>query len=272
MLEYASAAAGCRRPSLYLAAMARSSSSDSVTLRDSLWPRTTRSASYEALRWPVHDGDQPGHGNFDHVDGQQAVSDVAHCSADGAVDLIDKGGALAYVAVPGLDEVALDEADEDIDAVGDDEARGVHGLHHVRGALGQGGPLSGPPARRQEGDVGRAIVGRAAVPQRLRPGGGEQQPCLERDGCDDAGDKGVGQEAEPRLPVGQVAPGDEDGDGGEDYISALQGHRRGRGSGMVRSRTEKERSRGATALRCVVSVHPAPDAACLLAAKARATS
>jgi hypothetical protein len=56
------------------------------------------------------------------------------------------------------------------------------------------------------------------------------------------------------LLVGQVAPGDEDGDGGEDHISALQGHNR---AGSARSGILGLRVQGAGGL---VSAKPSGEA------------
>ena len=83
---------------------------------------------------------------------------------------------------------------------------------------------SGPMSRATDGCDGRGLF--------PSPGGCEGEPCLDYDGSDDAGEECVGKIAEVGLPVCDVSPGDEDGDGGEGYISALQGHNR---AGAARS-------------------------------------
>lgn len=175
------------------------------------------------------EGDEARHDRLDHVDGQQAVAQLAEGSAHRLVDLVDKRGALADAAIPALDKVAQDEADEDVEAVGDDVRGGVQGLHHVHAAPGEGLALSLPPLGRDKGGMAGAVDGSAAAGDggRLRvnvPGIGGRQPCAQGERRKHAGDKGVGQQQQLGLPVRQVAPGNEDGDSGGGNMTARQGH------------------------------------------------
>lgn len=80
--------------------------------------------------------------------------------------------------------------------------------------------------------MARPVVDVASAAQVLAPRGREGEPCQQRERRKSSGDIGVGQIVEFGLPVREIAPGDEDGDGSEDHISALQGHNR---AGAARS-------------------------------------
>ena len=169
------------------------------------------------------DGYEARHDRLDHVHSKNAVAELAQRCANRPVDLVDKGRALADAAIPALDKVAQYEPDQHIQAVRHDEGGGVYGLHHVLVALGEGLHLRRPPLWPDKRSMAGAIVD-LAVSELLVPGRGESQPSSEDCGRNRAGNKGIGQIVQLRLPVGEVAPCDEYGDGGEDYISALQGH------------------------------------------------
>jgi hypothetical protein len=191
------------------------------------------------------EGDEARHDRLDHVDGQQAVAQLAECSAHRLVELVDKRGALADAAIPALDKVAQNEADEHVEAVGDDVRGGVQGLHHVHAALGEGLALSLPPLGRDKGGMAGAVDGSALGRLRLRvPGIRGRQPCAQGERRKHAGDKGIGQQQQLGLPVRQVAPCNEDGYGGGGNVTARQAHSRAGStpSGILRWRSSSSSS------------------------------